>query len=907
MRIVSRLTEIVLIASGLARALPATHCMGPVRHFTPEPELGAWTIGFSNGYVIDTRVGELELPAALRVDESNAPENYYIVQFTGPIQQRWLQELERAGVQPFGYLPHYAVLARLTQEQRQIIADLPSVRWIGLFQPAYKIQDVLLDASGMREIVIMLMPEQPAEPVTALITAYGGVVHEVRTTTFATTVTATVDGMSIPGLARLPEVLWIQEWTEPTLCNSSCQWVVQTGWQPTAPPDTSMAARRVWSHGVRGQGVVLSTTDTGLNVGHNLFRDPNLPVTPPGVWPEHRKVVAFKLYQGASTTESPYHGSHVNGTVAGDDSATGGTSYYDGMAIKARLYFMDLTNASGSFVIPTDFTSVWDTVYIGRGLPDSLRPIVQHSGSWGWSNSSGTYLIQDASSDNYCWRYKDFLNIMAAGNESSTRRIRNPGIAKNILTVGADSNGTASNKIASFSSRGPTQDGRLKPNIMAPGVNLWSAQASGQSGYSQMSGTSMATPAVNGALGLVRCYLREGYYPTGAARTEDRIEYISSALMRSLAMVSADPNVGSYTPPDNNIGWGRIDIDSVLYFSGDSRKLLLVDDTIGIATGEFKEAQFRVASTIPLRVCLAWTDTAAVPNANPTLVNNLNLELVSPTGVSYRGNKYTSGQSTPNPTGWDSINVEECCRVNSPDTGLWTIRVYGHNVRTRARQWFAWSITGDVSLPTERHDVGVVSILAPTGSVDSGTLVIPRAVVRNYGTVQDSFTAVFKISGGYADTVTLALPAGAADSVSFDGWPALVLGEYVASCTTMMAGDINPGNDVAADTFVVVPGTGIEEIRLPSTVVLESPGPNPFGWTTTVRYGLPAATTVRLTIHSVDGRVVRTLANGGAEPGFHTATWDGRDGSGRLLADGVYFCRLTTPGAVRAHKLLKLE
>ncbi len=900
-------TAVLLTALGLA--LPANHySMGPIRQFNPEPEPGSWTVGFSNGFVIDTRLGEPELPVELRIDESSAPEQYYIVQFAGPIRQRWLRELEKAGIQPVGYLPHYAVLARLTREQRERIATLAPVRWVGLFQPAYKIQDVLLDASGMREIVIMLMPEQPAEPVTALISAQGGVVHEVLTTSFATTITATVEGLAIPGIARLPEVLWIQEWSEPTICNNACQWVVQTGWQPTAPPDTSMSARRVWAHGVRGQGVILSTTDTGLNVGHNLFRDPNLSVTPPGIWPDHRKVVAFKLYQGASATESPYHGSHVNGTAAGDDSVTGGTSYYDGMAIKARIYFMDLTNASGSFVIPTDFTSVWDTVYLGRGLPDSLRPIVQHSGSWGWSNSSGTYLIQDASSDNYCWRYKDFLNIMAAGNESSTRRIRNPGIAKDILTVGADSNGTASNKIASFSSRGPTQDGRLKPNVMAPGVNLWSAQASGQSGYSQMSGTSMSTPAVNGALALVRCYLREGYYPTGTPRDEDRIEYISSALMRSLAMVSADPNVGSYIPPDNNIGWGRIDIDSVLYFPGDTRKLLLVDDTIGVATGEYKESQFRVSSAIPLRVCLAWTDTAAAPNANPTLVNNLNLELVSPTGVSYRGNKYTSGQSTPNPTGWDSINVEECCRVNSPDTGLWTIRVYGQNVRTRARQWFAWSITGDVALPAVRHDVGVAAILAPSGSVDSGTVVIPQVIVRNNGTVADSFRAVFSISDGYVDTADCWLAAGAIDSVSFAGWPALVLGEYAARCTTVLVTDVNPGNDVATDTFTVVPGTGIEEpAGIPRTAVLERVRPNPFSVATVIRYGLPAAGLVELTVNSVSGQVVRTLVNGQHEPGYYAVQWDGRDGSGRLLAEGVYFCRLSTAGTVRAQKLLKLD
>lgn len=407
-------------------------------------------------------------------------------------------------------------------------------------------------------------------------------------------------------------------------------------------------------------------------------------------------MVAYKLYQGASTTENPYHGSHVACTVCGNDSVNGDSSYYDGMAKDARFYFTDLTDAGGNFVIGTDFTALWDTVYLGRGLPDSLRPIKQHSGSWRWSDYSGTYLIQDASTDAYCWAHKDFMNIFAAGNEGQYgyRTIGNPSLAKDVLTIGATRNGTNSDVIAWFSSLGPTQDGRIKPNVMAPGVPVWSALNTGTNTFAADSGTSMATPAANGTVGLMRCYLQEGYYPTGSPVPSNRITYISSALLRSMAMASADPNIGSYAVPDSNIGWGRIDADSVLYFTGDTRKLIITDDTAGIATGEYKERQFHVASAIPLRVCLAWTDTAAAPNANPTLVNDLDLTATSPGGSVYKGNQYTNGQSTPNPTARDSINVEECVRVNAPDTGLWTIRVSAHNVKTAQKQGFAWTATG---------------------------------------------------------------------------------------------------------------------------------------------------------------------------------------------------------------------
>ncbi len=896
----------VILALGLTAlyARPFNHYrMGQTYRFTPVAGEEINYISFSNGYTIDTRYGEPRLPENLRI--TNASANYYIIQFTGPIQSRWHRELKQLGINTIGYLPSYATIARLTPEERSRLENLPYVHWIGIFQPAYKIQAELLNATGHRTIGIMVTPGEDASELEEFIRARGGTVVLKTTSPFGTVIRAEVAGTTIPAIARQDAAFWIQEWTEPTIANSNTQWVTQSGWQAAAPPDTSMTARPVWRNGVRGQGVIMSTTDTGINLGHDMFRDPSLSVTPPGIWPEHRKVVAYKRYGTADATEGQYHGSHVNGTVAGDDSATGGSSYYDGMSIKGRLYFVDLTN-SYSFVLSEDLWSLWDTIYYGRGLPDSLRPIKQHSGSWGWSNYSGTYLIQDASTDAFCWANKDFLNIMAAGNESSTRRIRNPGIAKNVLTVGATRNGIRANAIASFSSRGPTQDGRLKPDIMAPGESLYSATRTGTNTYSSMSGTSMATPAASGTIGLIRCYLQEGYYPTGTPQQENRLTYISAALLRAMAVVSADPNIGSWTPPDNNIGWGRIDADSALYFAGDTRKLILKDDTFGLATGEYKEEQFLVNSAIPLRVALAWTDTAAAPNANPTLVNNLDLELISPTGVSYHGNRYTSGQSTPNPTGWDSLNTIECCRVNAPDSGLWTIRVYGRNVATTAPQPFAWAITGDVAIPTAYRDAGIRAILAPTGTVDSGTVITPQALIGNFGDQTESLATVFFIEPGYADTQSVVIPSGALETLNFTPWQALVIGTYTARCTTLLAGDQNPANDIAVDTFEVIPLTGIaEQPARPQQLTLNPAAPNPFLNQTLIRFGLPAPGRVKIQVFSVTGTLLKTLLDDERPAGFYTITWNGTDENNQPLHQGVFYCRLTAGEKTITRKLLK--
>ncbi|MEO0086173.1 MAG: S8 family serine peptidase, partial [candidate division WOR-3 bacterium] len=897
-----------LAAVPASGAIPASHYnMGSAMRFSPEPGEEAFRITFSNGYSIDTRVGEPQLPPGLGLSGPAGEGHCHIIQFTGPVRQSWLRNLHRLGIATFGYLPSYATLARLTPAQQAAVADLPFVRWTGLFQPAYKLEPGLTSASGSMRLVVQLAPDAGPEPFISAVSDLGGTVDLVVTDGGAPTIELTADAANIPVIARHPDVLWIQAWSAPELCNNMCQWVVQSGWRASAPPDTSLAARPAWRNGVRGQGTILSTTDTGLNTGHDLFRDPALSITPPGVWPDHRKVVAFKLYEGASATESPYHGSHVNGTVGGDDSIVGGSSFYDGMAIAARLYFVDLTNASGGFVIPTNFYSLWDTTYNGYGLPDSVRPIKQHSGSWGWSNSSGTYLIQDASTDAFGWAHPDFLNIMAAGNESSTRRIRNPGIAKNVLTVGATQNGTSSNSIASFSSRGPTQDGRLKPNVCAPGVDLYSARNTGTNTYTNMSGTSMATPAVNGTIGLMRCYLQEGYYPTGAPNPADRLGYISAALLRAMAQVSADPNIGSYVPPDNNIGWGRINADSVLYFAGDTRRLLLADDTSGLATGEYKETFFRVQSSIPLRVCLAWTDTAAAPSANPTIVNDLNLELLSPSGVEYRGNRYTSGQSTPNPTTWDAINVEECCRVNAPDTGVWRIRVYARNVATARNQGFAWAITGDVYRLT-LTDVGTMAIIAPTGVIDSGTVVTPQAIVRNFGDTPETFQVKFIIGAGYWDTTSVSLAAGDYDTVTFTNWLADQVGAFPVKCTTLLAADMNPANDAILDSVTVEPLTGIEEqTSLPRHFALENATPNPFRSRASIRYALPHSAEVTLGIYSSLGTLIRTLDSGTRAAGWYRLAWDGRDSHGNSVARGIYYCRLKTSDFSATEKLIKLE
>lgn len=679
------------------------HQHGSIHHFTPERYANASMISFSNGITFDTRIGEPELPEAWRFKPDGSPQ-YYLVQVAGPITPPLMHEIRAAGAKIEGYVPYYALVVKADRTVKARIGKLPFVQWIGSFQPAYKVQKKLFGAEGTAKVVIMVFSGEEIGDIAERVENAGFVVNRIVDHRYGKKLHATGELSDIADIAGINGILWIGLWAPAELCNDDCQWVVQTGWGSATP---GPGGWRIWNEGIRGEGIVLSTSDSGIRTDHEQFYDAAYPITAPGVYPDHRKIVAYKLVEGSDFGDTPdvnYHGSHVNGTVAGDDSANGGTSLYDGVAIQARIYFLDIFDSLG--MIHGEVPGEIDSIYLGNGLP---YRIFQHSGSWGVFNSEGTYTDMDAGFDSYIWAHKDFLNLFAAGNEDVYYTIRNPGLAKNVLTIGATGNGIYSNTIASFSSRGPAQDGRIKPTIMAPGVSLWSADGGTTNGYKTLSGTSMATPASNAAVGLIRQYLLAGFYPSGTANPADSIRYQSAALLRAMAIVSADPNVGSYVVPDSNIGWGRIDLDSVLCFAGDTRKLIILDDTIGIGTGQAITDTFTVSSQIPLRICLAWTDTAAAPNANPTIINDLNVELTAPDGTTYRGNQYSGGQSSANPSNWDNVNVEECCRVNTPQIGTWLVSVSGQQV-VFSPQPYAYAITGDIT---------------PGASVEEGRPMVP--------------------------------------------------------------------------------------------------------------------------------------------------------------------------------------
>jgi hypothetical protein len=203
-----------------------------------------------------------------------------------------------------------------------------------------------------------------------------------------------------------------------------------------------------------------------------------------------------------------------------------------------------------------------------------------------------------------------------------------------------------------------------------------------------------------------------------------------------------------------------------------------------------------------------------------------------------------------------------------------------------------------------QHDVGVVAILAPQGVLDSGTAVTPQAVVRNQGSVTESFFVRFEIGSFYADSQPANLAPGVTDTLDFLGWIASPLGLHVTSCSTMLAGDANPANNRLTDSVRVIPGTGLEEERfaLPSVFMLDAPRPNPFSAQTVIRYGLPREAHVAVGIYSATGEFLKSLYRGTQRAGYYSLPGD--LGS---LPEGVYYCRLVSDEFRAVRKLVKVH
>lgn len=824
-------------SAGVAVAAPSWGATTLIRELpkgvaVSEAPLGPGLIHLGAGYTIDPASGNPDQALSQKL-LAPLPEadrrGYFLVQFRGPVTDLDRAEIEQQGGRIISYVPDFAFLVSLPGSARAGLAGSDRVHWVGLYQPAYKISTMMqMKEAGPHSLVLLLFPEESLTATAEAVRQAGGTIEETSDNGINKMLKVNLDLAFVDRVAQIPAVAWIEPYQVPQWHNSSAQWVVQT-WTANN--------RHLWDLGIKGQGQVISTADTGIRTTHNQFRDAALGITTFGDFPTHRKIIAYKkTVESTSITfgdnsANSYHGTHTAGTVAGDD-APNGTDARDGMAINAKIYFLDGGGtASPGVFIPLDLNDMFILPYNGNA--GGAARIM--SNSWGSSNG-GTYDTGSMAADQFMWNHPDFLLFFSNGNDGSPGTVGSPATAKNVISAGGTGNGTGANTIYSSTSRGPAADGRRKPTICAP-ATLSSAGGGTNTSYVTLSGTSMASPAMAGATVLIRQYLVDGWYPTGAADPANSIPNPSAALLKAMAINSAEPDVSGYTVPDNNIGWGRINDESVCYFAGDTRRLALVDNTVGLLTGEYVEYQVYVAgNSIPLKASLVWTDYPGTPLAAVELVNDLNLTATDGS-VTYKGSVYSGGQSVTGGTA-DNRNVEECVRRSSPTIGLWTFRVQAQNVPT-GPQKFALVITGELG-----SDAGIVTLNKATYGApeDLGIRVVdtnagPSVSVTVMSTTEPAGESVVLSGAGgvYAGTFPLALGL----SASGDGALSVSDGDVL----TVTYVDADPAVTLTAAASVNLSGPVISNVH--ATALGESDAT--LAWTTTapsnskVYYGTTAA------------------------------------------------------------------
>ncbi|ABZ83450.1 putative subtilisin-like protease [Heliomicrobium modesticaldum Ice1] len=418
--------------------------------------------------------------------------------------------------------------------------------------------------------------------------------------------------------------------------------------------------------GLQGQGEVIAIADSGLDSGdlNNLHPDfRNLSGSLP-------KVLNIRSWAGGPTADTSGHGTHMAGIAAGTGAASQGK--YRGMAPQASLYIQGIVDKAGQVTPPEDISKLYEPAYKANAYIHVN----------GWGTPGNTYNRTALETDRFSFQHRDFLAIFGAGNRGpDPNSLTCEGTSKNALVVGASvsarpsgsSGGGDVQQMAELSSRGPTTDGRIKPDLLAPGMAIISTtpRLAGLPEdeahlYRRMQGTSMAAAATGGAAALLRQYYRE---------VEHREP--SAALLKAALINGARSHVENMSGYENT--FGLLDVGRSI-LSLYEQSFASIDEKEGVAAEEKKSYEVKAwTEKAPLKVTLAWTDPI---DREGRLVNDLDVTVIAPDGTTYTGNAHMGV------IGRDRKNNVEQIIITKPQSGTYRIIVSAVTI-ARDRQPFA--------------------------------------------------------------------------------------------------------------------------------------------------------------------------------------------------------------------------
>jgi hypothetical protein len=592
-------------------------------------------------------------------DITSAPgvsSGHIMIQFRGPVTDSDRENLVEAGVILLDYLPNYAYTARLNRPLSRSDLVKHRIRWIGDIAPGQKLAPIIAQggmplwagraADSVQITVALHSDERITDWADRISRDFGARVLGAQTITNA--MELILPSSQVLKLATLDAVSFIQ---------------------PALPPqqehnDGCRSAANVDS----AQNAPLNLTGSGVLVG--IWDGGRVDET-------HPDLTGRVISTDASGVTS--HATHVAGTILGNGTQSSGT--YKGMARLAQTLTCMWWNTASEMV------TQYQEAIMSYGAEIS-------NNSWGVgitapvSNSKclatlGNYFIEDATIDQIVRgdAGAPIIIVWSAGNMRSTgsqycgsigwtwNTIDPLASSKNVIAVGAVNSNDKS--MTSFSSWGPTDDGRIKPDIVAPGCQtsgdfgVTSTESGG--GYTVKCGTSMAAPVVTGLIALMKQRWNQ---------TTPSDNLLPSTVKGILINTATDlGNVG----PDFQNGWGLVNATQAARKVGIGWRSY-VESAAG--TGVTHTYSLTIAPSTPkLKVTLVWDDKGGTAQAGNALINDLDLELVDPSSnqiLPWVLNPMNP--SLPATHGADHLNNTETVEVSNPSSGTWLAVVTGYNI-----------------------------------------------------------------------------------------------------------------------------------------------------------------------------------------------------------------------------------